>query len=158
MTTKPSRAVLGTTLATLLLTATACADSEKENDMTPDQALSQLRDAAQGLLSAAAPDNEVDELEPRSNIPCGGLGGNEFIKVKHSYVAAAGIVDDAEAALDAAEAQLNALGLESGGRNLASVGPTLSFAGEGFRGDLMVRESGSIQVRAQTDCLDNPNL
>lgn len=162
MTTRPWRALLGSALAALLLTVAACAvggdgGSEKEDDMTPDEALAGLRKAAAGLLGTAAPGNELVEADPRTNIPCGGLGGNEHNKVKHAYEAGAGLVDDAEAALDAAESQLDTLGLEKEGREVTTLGPTLTFAGDGFRGDLVVLDSGAIQVQAQTACLDNPD-
>lgn len=124
--------------------------------MTPDEARSRLKEAATQLLAAAAPGNEIDELSERP-VPCGGLGGTSRSKVRLPYTAAAGLVEDADTALDAAEARLEELGLSNNGREQAAAGPALLFAGDGFTGELLVRESGAIQVLAETDCLDDPD-
>jgi len=139
---------------------TGCTDPEpaanQEDDMTPQQALSALKDAARGLAEAAAPGQEFSELTPQ-DVPCGGPGGNEWSKVSYTYRAAAGRTDDAEATLARAQEALPGLDLTFRQRGDAPAGPSVAFTGDGFSGELQVNRSGAVLVNAQTDCLDNPD-
>ncbi|UUI67481.1 hypothetical protein NP095_09700 [Aeromicrobium duanguangcaii] len=104
-----------------MLASTACSgsDDREASGPTPDEALAELELAAGELLGAGAPGNEITVL-PRREVLCGGPGGNERIKVKYSYVAGAGLVDDPEQTLGAATAAGEALGLETELREPAS--------------------------------------
>lgn len=124
--------------------------------MTPDTALANMRAAAKELLTAAMPGSELTESPPK-DIPCGGLGGNEWSSISYSYSMGAGTTDDGGAVLDQAEAALSGLNLNNEGRLDYPAGPALVFTGEGFRAELLAHREGGVTVRGSTDCLDNPD-
>lgn len=144
----------GVLSAALLLALSGC--SGDPEGMTARGSLAELRETGATILEAAAEGGELVE-QPTRDVPCGGLGGNEWSKITYSYEAAHGLAKDPDESLGSAIAAMEALGIESDPVSVGPTGPEVSFHGEGFDGGLVVRENGLIEVRAQTTCLDNPD-
>lgn len=151
-------------LAAGLLLLTGCtssteapAQTERETiDMTPDQALDSLRQAATELLDAVARGEKTSEVNTRVAIPCGGPGGSEYLKIQYPYEAAF-LPATTETLFDDARAHLEGAGLQVEGVQRSPVGEGLVFRGEGFKAKLLIHLDGAVIVRGQTSCLDNPD-
>ncbi|MTB86797.1 hypothetical protein H9L21_09495 [Aeromicrobium senzhongii] len=137
----------------LVLALSAC--SGDPDGLSAQGSLADLRKAGMAILESAS-EGEASVEAPARDVPCGGLGGNEWNKISYSYEAAAGVVEDADASLARAIAAIEDLGIRHDGVQQWPSGPGVSFYAEGFNGGVFVHEDGALEVRAQTDCLDNP--
>ena len=148
------RRSLAAGLAAAALVLSACSSSsttetDEGTDMTQAEARTHLEDVVRELLAAAAPDVQ-DGLSDTVEVPCGGLGGNEWNKVKYSLESIDGVkVADRTAALAAVQAQVEERGWEPNPR-VEAVG---FFTGQ-VRGTVWVRSTG-VLVSAETECMDN---
>lgn len=133
-------------------------EKQQESDMTPDQALTALQEAATELVSAAAPDAEVQLTTP-DDVPCGGLGGNEFTQLKYTLqgVAARTQVDDRDQALATVLDRAGSLGLTAREQRVRSDRVDQGFDGDGFVVVVQVYDNGAVAFDAETACLDNPD-
>lgn len=166
LTRRTTRSLAGLVVAAGLLTAAGCsgddapddAPGEQEETMTPDQARASLEEAATGLLTAAAPDGDA-QLVPAQDVPCGGLGGNEFTQVKYTLegIAAGATVADRDQALAAGRVHAEAAGLVFRDEtNQRGDRVDQGYDGDGFVVVLQVYDNGAVTVSGETECLDNP--
>lgn len=152
-------------VATFLVTLTATAAlagcgtdmaDEGDDEPTPDQAYAAMEDALRAVLSAVVPGTDPGTVEG-AEVPCGGLGGNEFNRVRRNISGGVLPEDDADAVLARAESAIGELGLESRGLSDVPAGPQLGFEGDGFVVSLVLRGDGSLTASGETECLDKPD-
>lgn len=162
LTRRTTRTLAGLVATVGLMTTAGCggddAPGQQEETMTPDQALASLEEAATGLLTAAAPDGDA-QLVPAQDVPCGGLGGNEFTKIKYSLegIAAGTTVTDREQALAAGREYGGSAGLVPRDEtNQRGDRVDQGYDGDGFYLALQVYDNGAVTVSGETACLDNP--
>lgn len=148
-------------LAALLLSFSACSPggtpTDKASDMTSDEALNALEKNSIELLEAISDKGTVSGTVVNTDIPCGGLGGNELSKVRNAYSALGESKDELDSNLETAKAKLTAMGLSISGPDSVPYGTSLSFRGEGFGGELIITSDHALSLDAQTECLDNPD-
>lgn len=125
-------------------------------DVTPDEAIESLRQAATELLEAVAQGARINEVDTRVAIPCGGPGGSEYSKIRYPYEAAFKPTST-ETLFDDARAHLTKKELRIGGTQRTPAGEGLVFGGEGFGAKLLIHVEGAVILRGQTACLDNPD-
>ncbi len=136
-------------MALPLAACSAGGSTDGGDDLTQAEARAQVEDVVRDVLAAAAPDVE-DGLSDTTEVPCGGLGGNEWNKVKYSLESIDGIaVSDHEASLEAAQALIDERGWELTPRDEA-----LSFSTGTVSGTVFVRASG-VLVSVESECIDN---
>lgn len=149
---KRVRRSLGLMCAAMALPLAACStgsSTDEGDDMNQAEARAHLEDVVRDVLASAAPDVE-DGLSDTTEVPCGGLGGNEWNKVKYSLESSDGIqVADREASLEAVRALIEERGWELNPRSDA-----MGFSTGTVRGTAWVRASG-VLVSAETECMDN---
>ena len=146
------RRTLVIVLVAMVLPLSACttaADPEEGTDMSQAEARTHLQDVVRDVLAAAAPDVE-DGLSDVVEVPCGGLGGNEWNKVQYSLESIDGVtVPDRRVALASARRGIEEQGWEATPRE-----DSVGFATGTVRGTAFVRASG-VLVSAETECMDN---
>lgn len=146
---RPARLALLLAGAVLPLGLGACS-SGGADEPDADVPLAEMETALAEVLSAAAPG--ADQAADRSEIPCGGLGGNEWNKVKATLDLSAASPLDVDPKETRAAARNRAL--ELGYEAVVSM-EKLSITGERFYAELDSRQR-RVTVSGQTSCLDNP--
>lgn len=138
-----------------LLPLTACTSSEeKEPDVNPQTHLDAMKQTFVDVMAAAAPEAD-DVLSDATDVPCGGLGGNEWNKIKYTLQTVDGIfVDDPSVALAAARSRAEELGFEVRD-NLDGDG--LRLSGDNLAASLRVDVENGVHMSGETPCVDNPD-
>lgn len=142
-------------LAALCLPLSGCGLLHDEPEPTSAQAYAALEQVNSHLLQAVAEPGSVTKGVKGRPIPCGGLGGNQWNKVKVDH-SVSGMATHPATVLEAIRVVLEIRGIETSGPDLTPVGQQLAFSGAGYRTGFSVREDGSIVASGSTDCLDNP--
>ena len=147
-------------MAIMISMAAACGsgnDPEVDSKMTPEKAKDVMRQMAAAVMDAAVPDEQVVLPTSDTPIPCGGLEGSSYSKVKygltlHSQKA----LDNADEAFRSAAAQLEELGYQVD--PVEPVGTTMvrNFHGDAAGGSLIWHGSGPLTLDVETECLENP--
>lgn len=142
-------------LAALCLPLAGCGLLHDEPEPTSAQAYAALEQVNLDLVEAVAEPGSITTGDKGRPIPCGGLGGNQWNKVKVDN-SASGMATHPAAALEAIRVALEIRGIETSGPDMTAVGDQMSFSGEGYHTGVIMRENGLIVASGSTDCLDNP--
>ena len=144
----------------LVVLLAGCGDDphEKESTMTPDKANTELSRVARAVMGVLAPGQHLDLEEAGPPTPCGGLGGNEFNKIKYELaVEAPAASTNAAADFDAVAAKLRQLGYEVEPTETMGDGTSFNFRGDAVKGTIFQHGPGPLSLGAETACLDNPD-
>jgi hypothetical protein len=148
------------TVLLLAVVVAGCGGDPEEKDpaMTPDEARAELTRVAKAVLDVIAPDQQVDVKNDGPATPCGGLGGNEYTKIKYeTSVNAPAASPDAAADFTAITAQLRALGYDVDPTETMGDATTMVFRGDAVKGGILQHGDGPLSLEAETTCLDNPD-
>lgn len=126
--------------------------------MTPEQASQQLRDVAEAVLAAVAPEAPARLGDARDRTPCGGVEGTSYSRIKTGLTGVAGSrVDDPDTAFAAAREALTGQGATFDDVREVGEGQVLLFRSDAFGGQLVLHPDGKVVLNAETACLDNPD-
>jgi hypothetical protein len=145
----------------VLCTAAGCGsakDPERASKMTPEKASQVMRRMAADVMAAAVPDEQTELPSTHTPIPCGGLEGNDFSKIKYGAILhSQKSLDDAGEAFRAVAAKLKGLGYEVDPAETMGTTTSMNFSGEAAGGSLTWHGSGPLSLNVETKCLENPD-
>ena len=148
-------------LCLVLLTGAGCgtdSTSRKEPAVTPDEANSAMTRIAREVMGVVAPGDPVDLNEDGPPTPCGGLGGNEYTKIKYGLnVASATAPADSAQAFDSAAGKLEDLGYTVQQPETMGDRTRMVVKRDGITAELLQNGTGPITLGAETPCLKNPD-
>jgi hypothetical protein len=161
--TRGKRSGLAAIVITLALcTAAAGCGSDKDPEvdptMTPDKAHAIMLRTAADVMAVVTPDEQPNVPPTKTPIPCGGVEGSDFSRIKYGVIVhSARAFDDADEAFRAAATKLKELGYDVDPAEPVGTTTTMNFNGDVGSGSLIWHGSGPLSLNVETECLKNPD-